>query len=165
LLEPVDQALDPVPFPVGRSIKAPVSVLIALVRNDSSDAFAAQLPTNAPAAGAFVADHPFGALSRASAPAPFDATCLQQRLKHRLLVSLARSQPEHHWFPLALCTEMELGTEPALTAAQRFITPSSARSSRMLMSTNHRSIEKMEGPIQGSQFLGVLLQGDQDLVP
>jgi hypothetical protein len=135
-----------------------VSTLVAFVGNDSPDPFAAQIPANAPAAVAFIADHPFGALPRASAPTPFDATCLHQRLKHRLLVSVTGSQPEHHRFPLALGTEVELGAEPALTAAQRFITSAFARSRRMLMGTNHGPIEKMYGPIEGSLFLGFLLQ-------
>jgi hypothetical protein len=125
----------------------------------------AQIPTNASAAVAFVADHSFGAMSWASAPAPFDAARFHQRLKHRLLVPLAGGEPEYHRLALALRTEMELGAEPASTASQCFISSAFACSRCMLMGTNHRPVDEMKRPVHASMLVCSLLQSREELLP
>ena len=56
---------------------------------------------------------------------------------------LTSGQSEYHRLAPTLCTEVKLRAETALTASQCFITSSFARSSRMLMGTNHCPIEKV----------------------
>lgn len=88
---------------------------------------------------------------------PVDPTCFHQGLEQRLLVALPSGEKDDQGFATALAAQMQLDTEAALTASERLISSPFARSRGVLMGTNHRPIDKMERPVNGSTLSCCLL--------
>src|SRR5262245_8870230 len=94
-----------------------------------------------------------------------DLTPFHQGLEHGLLVALPGGEQDDQRVALPFGAQMQFAAEAALAPSHRLISPAFARSRCMLMGTNHRSVDEMERPVNGSTLVCCLLQGGEDLVP
>lgn len=81
-------------------------------------------------------------------------------------MALPDREQKGYWFTSGFAAEMNFATEAALTIAKRFILSlATARSSSMLMGSNHTAINKVKPSAQLTSRIGLLLQLLQDLLP
>ena len=114
LFQAVDQALDPIAKPVGRTIETRLAALVALAWNDGSNA---TLPQTAPSRWAAVALVGRQAARPQAGPAPpgaGDRTPVQDVRQSDLLVALASSQNGRDGPTMTFGAQVDLGREPAL---------------------------------------------------
>jgi len=121
LLAAGDQPFDDIAGAVDRVIEGAGAMFIAAMGDRMSDAAAAAGPTNPPAAVPLVAHEAPGALARATAPRALDRYAVEQLLKDRRFVRLARRQDDGERLARAFRAEMDLGRVAAPTPAERLL--------------------------------------------
>lgn len=89
--------------------------------NSDSDAASAQVSPDLPAAVALIAGHTIWANPWPSSSWSLDRSCLHQSFKHTLLMALSCRDQSSNGLTAALGPQVDLGTEAALAASQRFV--------------------------------------------
>jgi hypothetical protein len=120
LLEPVEQALHPVALAVGLLVEARPAALVGLGRDHRPDTAPAQGCAHRLAGVALVARQAARAQPWAPAPGALDGAPARQRRQRDLVVALARSQDEDDRLAVPLGPDVDLRTDPAPGAAERF---------------------------------------------
>jgi hypothetical protein len=158
LFQPINQSFDPLAEAVEGTIKGTSPVFILFPRDRDADTMAAQVLPNLPTAIRLVTDETLRPTFGASAPAPFHDPALHQRFEGDGFVPLARREDQRHQLAPAFRTEMDFGTEAALTAAECFgLRVPGVGPSRMLVCSDDSAIDIVESPVAVPCGIGALL--------
>jgi hypothetical protein len=158
LFQPINQSFDPLAEAVEGTIKGTSPVFILFPRDRDADTMAAQVLPNLPTAICLVTDETLRPTFGASAPAPFHGPALHQRFEGDGFVPLARREDQRHQLAPAFRTEMDFGTEAALTAAECFgLRVPGVGPSRMLVCSDDSAIDIVESPVEVPCGIGALL--------
>lgn len=111
MLEPIEQPLDVIAFPINRFVKWTFSTYVTRLGNSEPNTSAAQKAANRSATICFVADNAFRPDLRPTTARAFDRAMGHQRLKGRSFVALARREHQCHRLALAFSTHVDLRTE------------------------------------------------------
>lgn len=158
LFQPINQSFDPLAEAGEGTIKGTSPVFILFPRDRDADTMAAQVLPNLPTAIRLVTDETLRPTFGASAPAPFHDPALHQRFEGDGFVPLARREDQRHQLAPAFRTEMDFGTEAALTAAECFgLRVPGVGPSRMLVCSDDSAIDIVESPVEVPCGIGALL--------
>jgi hypothetical protein len=158
LFQPINQSFYPLAEAVEGTIKGTSPVFILFPRDRDADTMAAQVLPNLPTAICLVTDETLRPTFGASAPAPFHGPALHQRFEGDGFVPLARREDQRHQLAPAFRTEMDFGTEAALTAAECFgLRVPGVGPSRMLVCSDDSAIDIVESPVEVPCGIGALL--------
>jgi hypothetical protein len=166
LFQPINQAFYPLAEAVEGTIKGTSPVFILFPRDRDADTMAAQVLPNLPTAIRLVTDETLRPTFGASAPAPFHGPALHQRFEGDGFVPLARREDQRHQLAPAFRTEMDFGTEAALTAAECFgLRVPGVGPSRMLVRSDDSAIDIVESPVELPCGIGALLDRGKEASP
>ena len=166
LFQPINQSFDPLAEAVEGTIKGTSPVFILFPRDSDADTVAAQVLPNLATAVRFVTDETPRPAFGASAPAPFHGPTLHQRFEGYGFVPLTRREDQRHQLAPAFRTEMDFGTEAALTAAEGFgLRVPGEGPSRMLVRSDDSAIDIVEIPVELLCGIGALLDRGKEASP
>jgi hypothetical protein len=166
LFQPIHQSFSPLAEAVEGTIKGTGATFILFPRDREADTMAAQVLPHLPTAVCLVTDETPRPAFGASAPAPFHGPALQQRFESDGFVPLARREDQRHQRAPAFRTEMDCGTEVALTAAERFgLRVPRVSPSRMLVRSDESTIDIVEVPVELLCGIGALLDRGKEASP
>src|SRR2546423_4496998 len=166
LLQPVDQPFHPFSGAVDGPVKGAFLALVALPRDGDPDTMLAAIVPDRSTAIALVAHDAVGTALGPSAPRPLDGSLSHQLGKDRGLMSMARRQDERHELAVAFGTDVDFGTEAALTPAERFgVCVSCVCACRMLMRPDDSPIHVVGVPIELAGAIRLLLDGREETGP
>jgi len=166
LFQPINQSFDPLAEAVEGTIKGTGAMFILFPRDSDADTMAAQVLPNLPTAVRLVTDETPRPAFGASAPAPFYGPALHQRFESDGFVPFARREDQRHHLAPAFRTEMDFGTEAALTAAECFgLRVPGVGSRRMLVRSDDSAIDIVESPVELLCGIGPLLDRSQEASP
>lgn len=113
---------------------------------------------NMPTTIGFITHHARGAQPWAADARSLDGTLLHHLIKDHGFVALPNRQDKGHRLAATLGTQVDLGAETALAAAQRFgLSGCMVRACRVLMRSNDGTIDVMRLPIQLPCRIGLRL--------
>jgi hypothetical protein len=166
LFQSINQSFDPLAEAVEGTIKGTGAMFILFPRDSNADTMAAQVLPNLPTAVGLVTDETPRPAFGASAPAPFHGPALHQRFEGAGFVPLARRENQRHQLAPAFRTEMDFGTEAALTTAERCgLRVPGVGPSRMLVRADDRAIDIVESPVEVLGGIGTLLDRGKEASP
>jgi hypothetical protein len=166
LFQPLHPSFDPLAEAVEGTIKGSGAMFMLLPRESDADTMAAQVLPNLPTAVRLITDETPRLAFGASAPAPFHGPALHQRFEGDGFVPLARREDQRHQRAPAFRTEMDFGTEAALTAAEGFgLRVPSVGPSCMLVRADDRAIDLVEIPVELLCGIGTLLDRGKEASP
>jgi hypothetical protein len=166
LFQPINQPFYPLAEAVEGTIKGTSPVFILFPRDRDADTMAAQVLPNLPTAIRLVTDETLRPTFGASAPASLHGPALHQRFEGDGFVPLARREDQRHQLAPAFRTEMDFGTEAALTAAECFgLRVPGVGPSRMLVRSDDSAIDIVESPVELPCGIGALLDRGKEASP
>ena len=166
LFQPINQSFYPLAEAVEGTIKGTGAMFILFPRDSDADTMAAQVLPNLPTAVRLVTDETPRPAFGASAPAPFHGPALHQRFEGDGFVPLARREDQRHQLAPAFRTEMDFGTEAALTAADCFgLRVPGVGPSRMLVRSDDSAIDIVEIPVELLCGISALLDRGKEASP
>jgi hypothetical protein len=166
LFQPINQSFYPLAEAVEGTIKGTSPMFIVFPRDSDADTMAAQVLPNLPTAVRLVTDETPWSAFGASAPAPFHRPALHQCFEGDGFVPLARREDQRHQLAPAFRTEMDFGTEAALTAAEGFgLRVPGVGPSRMLVRSDDSPIDIVEIPVELLCGIGALLDRGKEASP
>ena len=121
LREPIETVFDLSPFAIRRPVERTALALITFGGDDTPHAVLLEIATQGTTAIPLIRANPSGAATRASRPLAFDGALLDQCLRLRCFVALARRQPERDRSSLAVGAQVEFGRESPATPAERLL--------------------------------------------
>ena len=141
-------------------------MFILFPRDSDADTMTAQVLSNLPTAVCLVTDETPRPAFGAPAPAPFHGSACHQRFEGDGFVPLARREDQRHQLAPAFRTEMDFGTEAALTAAEGFgLRVPSVGPSCLLVRADDRAIDLVEIPVELLCGIGTLLDRGKEASP
>ena len=166
LLQPVDQPFHPFSSAVDGPVKGAFLALVALPRDGDPDTMLPAIAPDRSTAIARGAHDTVGTALGPSAPHPLDGSLGHQMGKDRCLMAMARRQAERHELAVAFGTDVDFGTEAALTPAERFgVCVSCVCACRMLMRPDDSPIHVVGVPIELAGAIRLLLDGREETAP
>src|SRR5258708_9169350 len=165
LLETIDEPLHLVAFAIEPTVEWAGSALVALVGDGVPDAMLAEPLPDPPAAVASVPPQTLRPMTEGPASFPSDTALLQQRLAHRLVMSLPGAHQQHEWSAMPVRPHMELRGESAAAATQGFARLTPSGPSGALGGTHDGAVDEVHRPIQLSLSICEPLQSSEDALP
>jgi hypothetical protein len=120
VLHTIDQAFDSIAQAVDGPIKGAGTIFVAASRDGNAHPVASRILADVLAAVGLVADDAPGSQPRPPRTGSFDGTLSHELFESRRFVPLTRGQDECHQLAVAFGSDVDLGAEAALTAAERF---------------------------------------------
>ena len=140
-------------------------MFIHFVGDGDADATAPPMPPDVATAIGLVAHHTTRTLLRSAWATTFDRTTRHERFKPHGFVTLTQCQHKRHQVLVARSPKMHFGAEAALASTQGFRFSPVGRARRVLVSANNGAIDLMNGPVQLTRAIGLLLDGLKETLP
>src|SRR3989304_6234793 len=146
MLEPVDQPLSLVPFPVSGAVEVRIASLISLGRDPRADPPPSQVTPDGATAIALIPTQAVRAQTRSTPPGTLDRALLHQCRQGNLLMTLPGRQDEDDRLARALEPDVDLRAVAALTASQRlwprpFLAPAACWWARTTVPSTKRNVQ------------------------